>query len=65
MIINSQICFFFQTWRHDTTQFGYRMLLKMGWSEGKGLGVNEDGITECLQVRKRKVEFAGKQLKRM
>jgi Pin2-interacting protein X1 len=26
-------------WASDTSKFGYQMLLKMGWTEGKGLGV--------------------------
>jgi len=29
------------------------MLEKMGWKEGKGLGANEDGITEHIKIRKR------------
>lgn len=34
------------------------MLLKMGWSEGKGLGKKEDGISSHLRV-KRKTESLG------
>ena len=34
------------------------MLLKMGWSEGKGLGRNEDGMSSHIRV-KRKVESEG------
>ncbi|KAG1669827.1 hypothetical protein FOA52_001657 [Chlamydomonas sp. UWO 241] len=29
---------------------GYRMLLKMGWSKGRGLGANEDGIMEPVRA---------------
>lgn len=39
-------------WAEDKGKFGYRMLQKMGWSEGKGLGVKEDGSTSHIRVRK-------------
>jgi Pin2-interacting protein X1 len=40
-------------WSQDKSKFGYRMLQKMGWSEGKGLGVNEDGSVTHLRARKK------------
>jgi Pin2-interacting protein X1 len=40
-------------WAEDKTKFGYRMMQKMGWTDGKGLGVKEDGATEHLRVRKK------------
>ncbi|EFN69541.1 Pin2-interacting protein X1 [Camponotus floridanus] len=37
-------------WSEDSNKFGQRMLEKMGWTKGKGLGVNEQGITEYINV---------------
>ncbi|XP_070158672.1 DNA ligase 1 [Polyergus mexicanus] len=37
-------------WSEDSNKFGQRMLEKMGWTKGKGLGINEQGITEYLNV---------------
>jgi len=41
-------------WSKDTNKYGYKMLSKMGWSEGKGLGSNENGTTSHVKVSKRK-----------
>ncbi|KAK2577251.1 hypothetical protein KPH14_003393 [Odynerus spinipes] len=38
-------------WSNDTTKFGQRMLEKMGWTTGKGLGVNEQGMTEHVKMK--------------
>jgi len=38
-------------WANDTSRFGFKMMEKMGWSPGKGLGVNEDGETKSLPVK--------------
>jgi Pin2-interacting protein X1 len=42
-----------QAWAKDTSAFGYRMLRKMGWNEGNGLGKNQDGINTHVKVSKR------------
>ncbi|KAI8801893.1 hypothetical protein BJ742DRAFT_835322 [Cladochytrium replicatum] len=40
-----------KTWSTDKNKFGFRMLQKMGWKEGNGLGVNQQGITEHVKVK--------------
>lgn len=40
-------------WADDKTKFGYRMMQKMGWTDGKGLGMKENGATEHIRVRKK------------
>ncbi|CAH0548766.1 unnamed protein product [Brassicogethes aeneus] len=37
-------------WVEDPNKFGQKMLEKMGWSSGKGLGAKENGITEHIKV---------------
>ncbi|KAK3817271.1 MAG: G-patch domain-containing protein [Benniella sp.] len=38
-------------WANDTNKFGFKMMEKMGWSQGKGLGAKEDGIQEHVKVQ--------------
>ncbi|XP_060040907.1 PIN2/TERF1-interacting telomerase inhibitor 1 [Erinaceus europaeus] len=38
-------------WSNDESKFGQRMLEKMGWSKGKGLGAQEQGATEHIKVQ--------------
>lgn len=38
-------------WSNDSNKFGQRMLEKMGWCEGKGLGAKENGIVEHVVAR--------------
>lgn len=42
-----------KAWADDTSKFGFRMLEKMGWSAGKGLGRTLEGITSHVVIKKR------------
>jgi len=45
-------------WAKDQSRFGLKMLKNMGWSEGRGLGANEDGTVAHIPIKK-KVTNAG------
>lgn len=34
--------------------FAYNLMKKMGWTDGKGLGLNEDGETDHIKVRRKR-----------
>ena len=36
----------------DEERFGYRMMQRMGWSKGRGLGAKEDGMASFVKLRK-------------
>ena len=40
-------------WEEEKNSFGARMMAKMGWSQGKGLGKAESGINSYLQTKKK------------
>lgn len=35
----------------DSNKFGQKMLEKFGWTSGKGLGANEQGMVEHVRVK--------------
>lgn len=37
-------------WSDDSNKFGQKMLEKMGWTSGKGLGAKEQGMTDHVRV---------------
>jgi len=38
-------------WKNDSNKFGQKMMEKMGWAEGKGLGANEQGRIDNLKLK--------------
>jgi Pin2-interacting protein X1 len=38
-------------WRDDKEKFGHRLMEKMGWKEGKGLGAEEQGVAENIRLK--------------
>lgn len=38
----------------DTQKFGYKMMEKMGWAEGRGLGAKESGQLTHVKVNRKK-----------
>lgn len=46
-----------QEWSQNESRFGFQMLQKMGWSEGKGLGKNEDGSVKPVVFRRKLDSF--------
>ncbi|NWT17303.1 PINX1 inhibitor, partial [Vireo altiloquus] len=38
-------------WSNDDSKFGQKMLEKMGWTKGKGLGAQEQGNPEHIRVK--------------
>ena len=39
-----------KTWQEDTTKVGFKLLSKMGWTSGKGLGAGENGMSSNIKV---------------
>ncbi|KAJ0397723.1 hypothetical protein P43SY_007191 [Pythium insidiosum] len=40
-------------WAADTSKFGYKMLVKMGWAAGKGVGKNLQGQATHVKIERR------------
>lgn len=38
-------------WSKDQNKFGQKLMEKMGWAPGKGLGINENGNTDHVKVK--------------
>ena len=53
MILNMNINITGNLWANDESKFGQKLMEKMGWSKGKGLGANEDGRVQVRVHRDR------------
>ena len=42
-----------QAWSKNRNKFGFKLLQKMGWKEGKGMGKNEDGIATHVRATRK------------
>jgi len=40
-------------WANDENKFGHKLMEKMGWEKGKGLGANQDGIVTHVKVKQK------------
>jgi len=38
-------------WSNDNDKFGKKLMEKMGWEKGKGLGANQNGMLEPVKIR--------------
>ena len=38
-------------WSNDQDKFGQKLMEKMGWSQGKGLGAHEDGRVQVFGAK--------------
>lgn len=45
--------------------YGQRMLEKMGWNKGQGLGREKGGMTEALEVKEKKDQLGVRQTLKM
>jgi len=40
-------------WANDEDKFGQKLMEKMGWEKGKGLGANQDGRVEHIKIKQK------------
>ena len=38
-------------WANDKTKFGFKMMKQMGWKEGEGLGKDNDGMKDYIEIK--------------